>query len=310
VEITEQALIEEFDRRNIPISKRVLTDWRAKGYLPPLQVKGLGQGKGKTYFWSDTEVIEQALLVDEALQSNFRGKRILITLWLFGYDLPSALIREHLLDGLGKFAKMARGENQGRGAIEEHIDDLTVKYYSVAAKYPQLELPGDMPPAAMEMVLNIFVNPTYDLTDAPFEDGIAASLEAESKGESGADGTLKAVSHDERARDTQAIWRFVHDHFSLSHIQAALTNATSEDLRQAQTDIKFLFDFVGREFFNKPEIEKLRELRVSAAYSLGILLTIIDLTLRRQGLNHLVDQCLSRLEAHQKKGVTEPFIGT
>lgn len=45
VEITEQALIEEFDRRDIPISKRVLTDWRAKGYLPPLQVKGLGQGK-------------------------------------------------------------------------------------------------------------------------------------------------------------------------------------------------------------------------------------------------------------------------
>jgi hypothetical protein len=294
--VTEQSLIEEFDRRDIPLSKRVLTDWRAKGYLPPLHVKGLGQGKGKTYFWSDPQVIERALLVDEALQSNYRGRKILFILWLFGYDIPSAVIREHLLNGIANFAKMARGERQERGAIEEHIDDLTTKYYVVASKYPELQLPRDTPPAAMEMVLNIFANPTYDLSDAPFEEGLAASLEGESKrmssGESGS-----SVSSDERAMNTKAMWRFVHEHFSLNHMHAAVNDANEDQLRQAQIDITFLFDFIGRVSTGKPEIERLKELRAFAAYSLGNLLTVVDLTLRHQGLGHLIDQGLSRLAA-------------
>src|SRR4051794_17432025 len=97
--VTEQSLIDEFDRREIPLNKRVLTDWRRKGYLPPLQVRGLGQGKGKRYFWSEAKVIDRALLVDEALYSSYRGSKLLFVLWLFGYDIPSNLIRDHLVAG-------------------------------------------------------------------------------------------------------------------------------------------------------------------------------------------------------------------
>ena len=297
MEITEQALIEEFERRDIPMSKRVLTDWRAKGYLAPLQVKGLGQGKGKTYFWSDSQVIERALLVDEALRSDYRGRKILFILWLFGYDIPSALIREHLVDGIANFAKMARGERQERGAIEEHIDDLTVKYYAVASKYPELGLPRDTPPAAMEMVLNIFFNPTYNLGDAPFEEGLSASLEAEFNPASGGECTSSTVSHEERARNSEAMWRFVHEHFSLNHMHAAVNDANEAQLRQTQMDITFLFEFVRRLSSDKAEIEQFKELRAFAAYSLGILLTVVDLTLRHQGLGSLIDQGLSKLAA-------------
>src|SRR4029453_5484394 len=122
---TEQFLIDEFEKRGIPLSKRVLTDWRAKGYLPPLVAKGVGRGKGKTYFWSDANVIDRALLVDEILNCDYRGSKVHIILWLFGYEVPSGLIRDHLLNGLANLAKMARGEKQNRGAIEEHIEDVT-----------------------------------------------------------------------------------------------------------------------------------------------------------------------------------------
>ena len=293
--LTEDSLIDEFDRRGIPLNKRVLTDWRAKAFLPALEVRGLGKGKGKIYFWSDPKIIDRALLVDEALRSDFRGSKMLLVLWLFGYEMPTALIREHLLNGLQKFAKMARGERQERGAIEEHIDDLTAKYYKVASKYPQLELPKDMRPAAMEMVLNVFVNPTYNLNDGPFEDGVLASLEAESKGPSKAGGAFRNLSDSDRVKNTEAMWRFVHEHFSLNHVQAALEAATDDRLRQVQADINLLFDFFGQLSAGKPEIEKLRELRVQAGYSLGMLLTIVDLTLRHQELGYLIDDGLSRL---------------
>lgn len=292
--LTEDSLIDEFDRRGIPLNKRVLTDWRAKGFLPALEVKGLGQGKGKTHFWSDPKVIDRALLVDEALQSDFRGSKMLLVLWLFGYEMPTALIREHLLNGLKKFAKMARGERQERGAIEEHIDDLTAKYYKVASKYPQLELPKDMRPAAMEMVLNVFVNPTYNLNDGPFEDGVLASLEAESKTPTKRS-AFRNVSHSDRVKNTEAMWRFVHEHFSLNDMQAALEAATEDRFHQVQADIKLMFDFFGQVSAGKPEIEKLRELRVQAGYSVGMLLSIVDLTLRHQELGYLIDDGLSRL---------------
>jgi hypothetical protein len=295
VNLTEDALIQEFDRREIPLNKRVLTDWRAKGYLPPLQVKGLGKGRGKSYFWSDPNVIERALLVDEALQSQCRGENILFILWLFGYDVPAKVVREHLLGGLANFAKIAKGESQERGAIEEHIDDITAKYYYIVAKYPQLQLPADKPPEVMQMVLNIFVNSSYDLTDAPFEDGVAALVEA--KSESKFDGTDEPTSesHADQIKNAEAMCRFVHEHFSLDHVIVALTGASPTHLQTVQTDIKALFDFIGRIFADKPEIEEIKKLRTRAAYSLGGLLTVVDITLRHQGLGHLVDQLLSLL---------------
>ncbi len=148
----------------------------------------------------------------------------------------------------------------------------------------------------MEMVLNIFVNPNYDLTDAPFEDGVAASLEGESKRASSGESS-SGVSNDERARNTEAMWRFVHEHFSLNHMHAAVNDASEDQLRQTQIDITFLYDFIRRVSTGKPEIERLKELRAFAAYSLGTLLTAVDLTLRHQGLGHLIDQGLSRLAA-------------
>jgi hypothetical protein len=149
VRLSEQELIEEFGRRDIALNKRVLTDWRAKGYLPPLQTTGQGKGRGKLYFWTDPTVIERALLVDEALQSDHRGPKILFILWLFGYDIQSSLIRSHLLSGVERFEKMAIGDRAGWGVVEDHVEDIVAKYYYAANKYPHLGLRQDLPPTPL-----------------------------------------------------------------------------------------------------------------------------------------------------------------
>jgi hypothetical protein len=292
--VTEQFLIDEFDKRDIPLNKRVLTDWRAKTYLPPLKTRGRGQGKGKSYFWSDARVIDRAFLVDEALNSSYRGSKVLMILWLFGYDISSAAIRDHLVTGLTKVARLTRGKSEDRDAIEDHIDYLVFKYYQLAAKHPELNLRRDMPPSVMEMILNVFANPTYDLGDTPFEDSIRDSIKTERDKSSG-DSAKSMISEADRVQTTELMWRFVREHFSLSNMQAALAQITEQKLREVQKDIATLFGFLGQQWSGKPEMEALRELRVQAAYSLGMLLTVIDLTLRHQGWGHFIDTGLSRL---------------
>jgi hypothetical protein len=240
------------------------------------------------------KVIQRALLVDEALSSSYCGSKILMILWLFGYDVLPASIRAHLLSGLSKVVRLTRGRSEDSEAIEEHIYDLIEKYYQLASKYSQLKLRQDKPPSVMEMILNIFANPAYDLSDTPFQEGIADSIQGECDASSVPTSTT-IVPETERMRNAELMWRFVHEHFSLSHMQDAVAKATDQKLRQVQKDVATLFAFLGQQFSGKPELEELRDWRIQAAYSVGMLLTVIDLTLRHQGFGHFIDSGLSRL---------------
>jgi hypothetical protein len=289
VPFTEQELISEFDRRGIALNKRVLTDWRAKGYLPALLSKGSGRGKGKQYFWPDTAVLERALLVDEILDSDHRGPKILLILWLFQYDISWIQIREHLLATVVKIERVTGGTNsQEPSDVADHVDDAVVRYYELAAKYPQFGLRRDLPPEAMEMVLNIFLNATYNLNGAEFEEGVEASLKAETR-------PSVYVSESERHRSAKQMWTFVHEHFSLPHVKAAIVAAKEHDLHQAQADVGTIFRLIARMARDHEELANLQPMRVWAAYTLGTLMSIVDIALRHQGFGSFVDQGLTRV---------------
>jgi hypothetical protein len=185
-------------------------------------------------------------------------------------------------------------------AIEDHINYVVYKYYQLASKHPELNLRRDMSPSVMEMILNVFANPTYDLDDAPFEDSIRDSIKTDRDKSSG-DSAKSIICGADSVQTTELIWRFVREHFCLSSMEAALAQVTDQKLRQVQKDIATLFGFLGQQWSGKPEMEQLRELRVLAAYSMGMLLTVIDLTLRHQGWGHFIDAGLSRLTAEYHK---------
>lgn len=291
--ITEEYLIHVFDEREIPLNKRVLTDWRAKNYLPPLETKGRGQGKGRSYFWTDQKVIERALLIDEALNSNYRGSKVLMVLWLFGHEISPASIRNHLITSLAKVGRLMRGDSTDSEAIDEHIYAFTEKYYQLASRYPQLNLPHDNPASVMEMALNIFANPGYDLADTPFDDGIRASIEIDKQ--ICASATKPKLSEIEAIQNAKQMWRFVHEQFSLSHAHRVITTTTDQTLRQVQNDVSTLFAFLGQQWSERADIEALREFSIQFAYFFGMLLTVTDLTLRERGLGHFIDTGLARL---------------
>jgi len=196
------------------------------------------------------KVIQRALLVDEALRSSYRGSKILMILWLFGYDVLPASIRAHLLSGLSKIVRLTRRRSEDSEAIEEHIYDLIEKYYQLASKYPQLKLRQDKPPSVIEMILNIFANPAYDLSDTPFQEGIADSIQGK-RDASSVPTSTKIVPETEPMRNAEMMWRFVHEHFSLSHMQDAVAKATDQKLREVQKDVATLFAFLGQQFSGK-----------------------------------------------------------
>lgn len=255
--MTEDDLIIALDERGIPANKRVLTDWRRKHYLPPLQSLGRGQGKGKTYFWADSNLIERAVLVDELLLDGFKGTRVNLTLWLFGHEAPLSIIRERLLAGIEKFEHWMTGGNCSPGEIEDHISQSVYDYERdirlVNRKHPEIELPPQADLAEMEQFMNLLANPGISLDDLQLI-GAAASPPQTAYRHS-KDLMTEIAATDERV---QSGWEWFRQHFSLADLKASLLLAGDQELWKVGEDIRRIIATAG-EFFSKiPEVESLR----------------------------------------------------
>lgn len=75
------------------VSHEELTAWRKDGLLPPLANTGLGTGKGKSYYWRENNIVEQAQTACDAMRSHGRKDHALITLFLSGFTVPLAQLR-------------------------------------------------------------------------------------------------------------------------------------------------------------------------------------------------------------------------
>ena len=303
--LTEDDLISFLDEQRVPISKRVLTDWRQKGFLPPLDSKGLGRGNGKLHYWSDPRVAERALLVDELLCNRFTGTDIRLMLWLFGYDVPLATIRQRFLEEAKQVKQVLTGGNVSPGEIEDHVFDFVAKYGEIAAKvngkHGEAILSTSMPSEAMETFINVPANDGYDLTDEPFLKGARLLAEPSDKrrlerqsdtGTDSQDASVPVRANDETLREMTLLLR---RHFTMSKVERALTEASDEQQLRARVDLNIIFaalhNFVGR----APELQELRPFRLRAVYVLGSIAVVIALTLRNEGRGDFVDEWLSKL---------------
>lgn len=300
--LTEQALIEVFDQKEIPISQRVLTDWRRKHYLPPLQSRGLGRGQGKIYFWTEADIIERAVLVDELLNIGFKGTRINMVLWLLGYDMPLYLVRERLQTGIEKFERQMTGGNSSGGEVEDYISQFVFNYYRLAERlnrqFPDLQLPTNRRPEEMEMFMNLLSNSVYSLYDTPFEEGARAALERSRSGageQSEGDGEVKPAKTEEELR---LQWDFFRQYFSLTKLKTALLWAGDGELLKARADVSGIFKSLGELLSGMPEAEALKPIRLHAAYTLGSVMILVDLSLRHSGLGLLIELGLTKLHEH------------
>ncbi len=298
--LTEEELIEVLWEKKIRMSKRVLTDWRQRHYLPRLRSKGLGRGQGKFYYWADDDVVGRAALVDELLNDGFTGTRINMVLWLLGHDVPLYIIRERLQTGLDRFERTLTGGKRGAGEIEDQIGQFASDYFSIARRlknrYPELQLPTDGSQEELEMFSNLLANPHYDLHDTPFQEGARAAAERlrrdKEEGGTGAQGSIK--SDDE----LRAQWDLFRQLISLPKLKAALAWAGDVELLKARADVCCIFTSAGKLLSGVPEAEQLKPMRLNAVYMLGTAMVLIDLSVRHSGLTAMLESGLTKFLEH------------
>jgi len=91
--LTRADLIAICHRLGYPVSARQITDWVHKGLLPPLQQRGRGRGRGKEYFWSDRDVVAQAVVVWTYLAWTHRTELTRLLTWFAGFPVSIDLVR-------------------------------------------------------------------------------------------------------------------------------------------------------------------------------------------------------------------------
>lgn len=299
--LTEEDLIEALWEKKIRMSKRVLTDWRRRHYLPRLRSKGLGRGQGKIYFWAEQDILGRAALVDELLNEGFTGTKINMVLWLLGYDVPLYLIRERLQTGLDKFERVLTGGKRGAGEIEDQIGQFASDYFRIAKRlkhrYPELQLPTDGSQEELEMFANLLANPGYSLHDAPFEEAARAAsarLRSDEGGERGTDAQAPIKSDDE----LRTQWDLFRYFLSLPKLKAALAWAGDVELLKARADVCGIFTSAVKLLSGVPEAEQLKPMRLNAAYMLGSTMVLTDLSVRHSGLTAMLESGLTKFQQY------------
>lgn len=92
--ITPSDLIETLRKMGVGLTPRRLTDWRSKHLLPPLAERGAGRARGKVYGWNESEIVEQAIVLEDLLAEKSRSRYAALHLWRMGFSVPIELVKE------------------------------------------------------------------------------------------------------------------------------------------------------------------------------------------------------------------------
>ena len=84
---SERQLLKALIENGRSVSLATFADWRKEGLLPQFATTGLGQGKGKSYFWREENVVTRAFFVHDLIQRYGRTDKVILILWLSGFDV-------------------------------------------------------------------------------------------------------------------------------------------------------------------------------------------------------------------------------
>jgi hypothetical protein len=75
------------------VSPSNLSGWRKEGLLPALASSGLGTGKGRAYYWNQSDIVAHAAAAFDLLRKYGRPETALWMLWLQGFSVPMSQFR-------------------------------------------------------------------------------------------------------------------------------------------------------------------------------------------------------------------------
>ena len=327
-EMTQGELLSEMHRLGYDdVTERQLADWRRKDLLPPFDVTGGGRGQRRgreRSSWTDGEsVLNQALWVRELMQIYRSTESIRLPLWVLGYPVPLKRVREALGGPLNEItneiAEAIENEARAGGEIEDMIEEVTYHHFEEMRREGAEALL--LPQHSLEAFFNVFFNQDYDLTDGAFELGIEELREYETAMRQRQDAALAAegFSDTEPAREDDSLLRlvdrapFIKQYFSLHQLKQAVDECSDSDLRAVQRDLSYLrgmtqllrkiITILTREI--PPEYHPSRADSLRPILSVGGLIILADLSLRRHGFAREIDYFLPEALRRFRQQFTE-----
>jgi|GEM_PF-2766318 len=313
--LTQDELITELHRCGYDdVTKRQIADWRRKDLLPPFDIIGGGKGRQRgreRSSWSNgAAVFNQTLWVRELLQIYGTVDSICLPLWVLGCTVPLAHVRQALAGPLNEVAESiaAAIENKARasGEVEDMIEDAVGNHVEEMKRAGAEALL--MPQHSLEALLNVFFNQGYDLSDGAFELGAEELEEHESAVHQRFTAALadKGLSDINLARQDSSLVSlfdrapFIKQYFSLHQLKLAVNECTDSDLQAVQRDLYLLreMSLLVRKIITiltrdiPAEYKPARADILRPILSAGGLLILADLSLRRNGFAHAIDNLL------------------
>lgn len=320
--LTQDELVAELRRCGYEdATARRVAAWRGHDLLPPFDRIGGGHGRSQgreRNSWLDGEtVINQALWICELLPGYRSLDDLHTPLWMLGYPVPLEHVRRALGEPLDSITRMFM-EVGSAGELEDLIGDAAYDYAREMARAGAKLF--EVPQAVMEAALNLIFNEGYDLSDAPFEDGVSALEEFDRKTSEEQSAMLAArgvePSETRRGGSLGNLFRyapFIKECLSVPRLKQAVDESTEEDWLAVERDVDLLremaliahrmFRILFRDLdpkYDEPPASALRPL-----FTCGKLIVLADLSLRRRGYSEMINAYLPVAAAYVREKCDE-----
>lgn len=314
VGLSKESLVEALHERGYSdVTLRQVTDWRSRHLLPTFDLEGISlgraQGRKKSQWSNGALIIEQSVWIIELLNLFGDYTHVYIPLWLLGYPVHLERLREALSRPLQRTISGIQKDCTSDRNLEDVLNDDA---HTLAARLEKQDTPALRVPAdAIDLILNLFINPEYDLTDlGAFEAFQLWQAECQRLQASWSQSQPVAADSIESLLKLAST---VKQYLSVTEIKRAVDEATHDDLRVITRDIAVLrrmwslfVELLVRELpgdFHLPNDVVLR-----LVFGIGEIAIYLDIALRKHGeggqIDSLLPSALSQVEAafHRKFG--------
>lgn len=313
--LSKEELVEVLhDRGYVDVTLRQVTNWRSRELLPPFDLEGasLGRAQGKSKSrWSNPEIIiEQSVWIIELLNLFGDYRHVYVPLWLLGYPVYFRRVRDALSESLERTIASVQRDC----TPDKNLEDVLSESASIfAAKLEKensalLHIPVD----ALDLILNIFMNPDYDFTDQGAFQAIQLwqeqchRLQASSSKSGMQPGTADSIE------SLFGLASTVKRYLSITEIRRCVVEANYDDLRVVDRDITKLRHMWL--MFSKLLAKELpadlylpKDLVLRIVLGMGRIAIYLDIALRSNGEGNRIDSLLSHGLAMFERVMGEKF---
>jgi hypothetical protein len=135
--LTPKQVIEELAKTGRRIEARTLTDWGTRGLVPKPIEKGRGRGKGKSYFWTDDNILDRVALVADL--PSWETDRTILVLWFCGFDVSPEQMKEAWLKSIERVSRQLAKQDMdtpaGNTAQLSYFDELEDALHGIASAF-------------------------------------------------------------------------------------------------------------------------------------------------------------------------------